>query len=83
MLPPSHEELERRLRARAQDSEDVVQTRMAKANNEISHWAEYDYVVINDDLESTLDKIRTILDAERMRRGRQTGIPAFVGKLMS
>ena len=83
VLPPSHEELERRLRARAQDSEDVVQARMAKANNEISHWAEYDYVVINDDLESTLVKIRTILDAERMRRGRQTGIPAFVGKLMS
>jgi guanylate kinase len=83
VLPPSHAELERRLRARAQDAEDVVQARMAKANNEISHWAEYDYVVINDDLESTLAKIRTILDAERMRRGRQTGIPAFVGKLTS
>ena len=83
VLPPSHEELERRLRARAQDAEDVVQARMAKANNEISHWAEYDYVVINDDLGSTLEKIRTILDAERMKRGRQTGIPAFVGKLMS
>jgi guanylate kinase len=81
VLPPSHEELERRLRARAQDSEDVVQARMAKAGNEISHWAEYDYVVINDDLDSTLAKIRTILDAERMRRGRQTGIPSFVGKL--
>ena len=83
VLPPSHDELERRLRARAQDAEDVVQARMAKANNEISHWAEYDYVVINDDLQSTLAKIRTILDAERMKRGRQTGIPAFVGKLMS
>jgi guanylate kinase len=83
VLPPSHEELERRLRARAQDAEDVVQARMAKANNEISHWAEYDYVVINDDLDSTLAKIRTILDAERMKRGRQTGIPAFAGKLMS
>jgi guanylate kinase len=83
VLPPSHEELERRLRARAQDAEEVVQARMAKANNEISHWAEYDYVVINDDLETTLVKIRTILDAERMRRGRQTGIPAFVGKLMA
>jgi guanylate kinase len=81
VLPPSHEELERRLRARAQDSEEVVQARMAKASNEISHWAEYDYVVINDDLDSTLVKIRTILDAERMRRGRQTGIPSFVGKL--
>jgi guanylate kinase len=83
VLPPSHEELERRLRARAQDAEDVVAERMAKASGEISHWAEYDYVVINDDLDSTLIKIRTILYAERMKRGRQTGIPAFVGKLTS
>jgi guanylate kinase len=82
VLPPSHEELERRLRARAQDSEDVVQARMSKANNEISHWAEYDYVVVNDDLDSTLQKIRTILDAERMKRGRQTGIAEFARKLM-
>ena len=82
VLPPSHAELERRLRARAQDAEDVVQARMAKANNEISHWAEYDYVVINDDLDSTLAKIRTILDAERMRRGRQTGLADFARKLM-
>lgn len=82
VLPPSHQELERRLRARAQDSEDVVQARMARANNEISHWAEYDYVVINDDLESTLGKIQTILDAERMKRGRQTGIAEFARKLM-
>jgi guanylate kinase len=82
VLPPSHEELERRLRARAQDAEDVVRARMAKANNEISHWAEYDYVVINDDLDSTLTKIQTILDAERMKRGRQTGIAEFARKLM-
>ena len=82
VLPPSHAELERRLRARAQDEERVVQERMARANNEISHWAEYDYVVINDDLDATLRKIQTILAAERMKRGRQTGIPAFVGKLM-
>ena len=82
VLPPSHEELERRLRARAQDTEDVVKARMAKANNEISHWAEYDYVVINDDLDSTLTKIQTILDAERMKRGRQTGIAEFARKLM-
>jgi guanylate kinase len=82
VLPPSHEELERRLRARAQDAEDVVRARMAKANNEISHWAEYDYVVINDDLDSTLTKIQTILDAERMKRGRQTGIAEFARRLM-
>ena len=83
VLPPSHDELERRLRARAQDSEEVVAARMARANHEISHWAEYDYVVINDDLDATLAKIQTILAAERMKRGRQTGIPAFVGKLMA
>ena len=82
VLPPSHAELERRLRARAQDAEDVVQARMSKANNEISHWAEYDYVVINDDLDMALEKIRTILSAERMKRGRQTGIPGFVSGLM-
>ena len=81
VLPPSHEELERRLRARAQDAEDVVQARMAKANNEISHWAEYDYVVINDDLDATLAKVQTILAAERMKRGRQTDIPGFVSRL--
>jgi guanylate kinase len=81
VLPPSHDELERRLRARAQDTDDVVASRMARANNEISHWAEYDYVVINDDLGGTLAKIQTILTAERMKRGRQTGIPAFVSRL--
>jgi guanylate kinase len=81
VLPPSHKELERRLRARAQDTEDVVAARMGRANHEISHWAEYDYVVVNDDLGKALAKIRTILAAERLRRARQTGIPAFVGKL--
>ena len=58
VLPPSHDELERRLRVRAQDAEDVVAQRMAKASSEISHWAEYDYVVINDDLDTTLVKIQ-------------------------
>ena len=82
VLPPSHSELERRLRARAQDSDAVVAARMARASNEISHWAEYDYVVINDDVDAALEKIRTILAAERMKRGRQIGIPSFVGTLM-
>jgi guanylate kinase len=82
VLPPSHDELERRLQARAQDAEAVVASRMARANNEISHWAEYDYVVINDDLDATLAKIQIILAAERMKRGRQTGISAFVSGLM-
>lgn len=81
VLPPSHAELERRLRVRAQDAEDVVAKRMARAGNEISHWAEYDYVVINDDLDNTVMKIRTILTAERMKRSRATGIPSFVSKL--
>ncbi len=61
VLPPSHEELERRLKARAQDADHVVAERMARAGNEISHWAEYDYVVINDDLDTSLAKIKTIL----------------------
>ena len=82
LLAPSHDELERRLRARAQDADDVVAARMARAGNEISHWAEYDYVVINDTLDHALEKVRTILAAERMKRGRQTGIPAFVSKLI-
>ncbi len=79
VLPPSHAELERRLRVRAQDAEDVVAERMARAGNEISHWAEYDYVVINDDLDTTVVKIRTILAAERMKRSRaRPAFPAFV-----
>ncbi len=82
VLPPSHDELERRLRVRAQDAEDVVAQRMAKASSEISHWAEYDYVVINDNLDTTLVNIRTILAAERMKRRRQTGIPAFVSQIL-
>ncbi|HZQ40848.1 MAG TPA: guanylate kinase [Rhizomicrobium sp.] len=82
VLPPSHAELERRLHARAQDAAEVVAGRMARAGHEMSHWAEYDYVVINDDLESTLKKILTILAAERMKRSRATGIPAFVSQLM-
>ena len=63
VLPPSHEELERRLRARAQDSEDVVRARMAKANNEISHWAEYDYVVVNDALDHALIVQKVLAEA--------------------
>jgi guanylate kinase len=82
ILPPSHQELERRLKARAQDTDHVVAERMARAGNEISHWAEYDYVVINDDLDSSLAKIKIILAAERMRRRRLSGISDFVSRLM-
>ena len=72
ILPPSIDELERRLRARAADSEDVIARRMTQARDEISHWAEYDYVLINDDLDRCLTRIGTILDAERLRWTRQT-----------
>ncbi len=82
VLPPSREELERRLRARAQDSAEVVARRMAKANDEISHWAEYDYVIVNDDIVRAQAQVETILEAERLKRARQPGIPAFVETLM-
>lgn len=81
ILPPSMEELERRLRNRAQDSDEVVAARMSKAEAEISHWAEYDYVLINHDLDETLDKIDAILKAERLKRARQEGLPEFIGGL--
>ena len=82
ILPPSHDELERRLRNRAQDSDEIVAGRMAKAADEISHWPEYDYVVVNNDVEKALADIQAILNAERLRRSRQTGISEFVGKLV-
>ena len=78
VLPPSIAELERRLRTRAQDSDAVIAGRMAKSEAEISHWAEYDYVLINDDLDRAEADLRTILAAERMRRDRQPGLSDFV-----
>lgn len=81
ILPPSKEELLNRLKSRAQDSDEVVSKRMAKANSEISHWAEYDYVIINDDLEKAETELFTILNAERMKRARQSGLSAFVTEL--
>jgi len=68
ILPPSLAELERRLRNRAQDPEETVQNRMQKARDEISHYAEYDYILINDDLNSTYNKIRAIIEAKRVER---------------
>lgn len=82
ILPPSLKELERRLRTRAQDSDEVVTRRMAKAISEISHWQEYDYVIINDDLEKTTQRVISILQSERLRRVRQTGLAHFVEKLV-
>lgn len=81
ILPPSHDELERRLRARAQDSADVVAARMARAADEISHWPEYDYVIVNSDVDRALAAIQAILSAERLKRTRQIGISGFVARL--
>jgi guanylate kinase len=78
VLPPSARELERRLHTRAQDSDEVIRGRMAKAAGEISHWAEYDYVVVNRDLDQAFAELRAILAAERLKRERQTGLSAFV-----
>ena len=83
ILPPSTADLERRLKKRAQDSDEVVARRMAKASDEISHWAEYDYVVVNEDVETALFEVRSILVAERLRRARQTGLIEFVQLLRS
>ncbi|WP_422364687.1 guanylate kinase [Pyruvatibacter mobilis] len=78
ILPPSTQELERRLHTRAQDSADIVAKRMAKAADEMSHWAEYDYIIVNQDLDKSRTQIRAILDAERLKRPRQTGLGGFV-----
>ena len=83
ILPPSTKELERRLKNRAQDSEDVVATRMKNSASEITHWAEYDYVLINQTLDHTMKQVLTILSAERMRRHRGAGISKFVEQLIS
>lgn len=82
VLPPSKAELERRLRIRAQDSESVVRQRMAKASDELSHWAEYDYLLLNDDIQHAQGKLEEILRVERSRRARQPGLARFVQKLM-
>ncbi|MDP2739790.1 MAG: guanylate kinase [Pseudorhodobacter sp.] len=81
LLPPSITELERRLRARAQDSDAVIAGRMQKSRDEISHWAEYDYVLVNNDLETAFGELVTILQAERLRRDRQPGLSEFVRRL--
>jgi guanylate kinase len=82
ILPPSIEELHRRLRGRATDSPEVIAARMERAHAEISHWDGYDYVIINDDIEVCFEKVRAILAAERMKRQRQTGLIPFVRGLM-
>ena len=81
ILPPSTEELRRRLVARAQDSEDVVDARMAKAADEMSHFQEYDYIIFNRDLDESIEEARTILFAERRRQRRLVGVVDFVAGL--
>jgi guanylate kinase len=83
VLPPSIRELERRLRIRAQDDESVIRRRMAKAADELSHWPEYDYVVVNDDLDRAFADVRTILAAERLKRERQPGLSSYVRNLQA
>ena len=82
ILPPSIEELQRRLQGRATDSTEVISARMDRAQAEISHWDGYDYVIINDDVDVCFDKVHAILEAERMKRARQTGLIPFVRGLM-
>ena len=83
VLPPSIPELERRLRARAQDDYETIHRRMAKAADEMSHWAEYDYVVINRDLDQAFADVTAILAAERLKRERQSGLSDFVRGLQA
>jgi guanylate kinase len=83
VLPPSIPDLETRLRTRAQDADNVIRARMSKAADEMSHWAEYDYVVINRDVSNAFDDVCAILAAERLKRERQTGLSAFVRALQA
>jgi guanylate kinase len=83
VLPPSIPDLEQRLRTRAQDSDEVIRGRMAKAADEMSHWAEYDYVIVNTDIDHAFAQVRSILAAERLTRERQTGLSDFVRRLQA
>jgi guanylate kinase len=83
VLPPSVAELKRRLETRAEDSVEVIHRRMAKAADEMSHWAEYDYVVINRDIDRAFQDVCAILAAERLKRVRQTGLSDFVRGLQA
>ena len=81
ILPPSATDLEKRLHTRAQDSDAVIRGRMSRASHEMSHWAEYDYIVINRSVEEAFAEVQAILKAERLRRDRRTGLTSFVRKL--
>lgn len=81
ILPPSLQELEKRLKTRAQDSEDVMKQRMASVSHDLSHWAEYDYVIINENFQYSVDCVRSILKSERLKRTRQPTLHSFVNCL--
>jgi guanylate kinase len=83
ILPPSMKELDRRLHERGTDSDEVIASRMQRAAAEISHWAEYDYVLINEDMGACLEEVRSILAAERLKRWRQAGLVSFVRDLVA
>ena len=82
ILPPSMAELKRRLEARGTDSDDVIADRMARAAGEISHWPEYEYVLVNRDMDECLTEVRAIVASERLKRARQIGLVSFVRDLI-
>jgi guanylate kinase len=81
ILPPSAADLEKRLHSRAQDSQEVIRKRMSRASHEMSHWAEYDYIVINRDIDEAFAEVQSILKAERLKRERRVGLTTFVRAL--
>ncbi|QOG19604.1 guanylate kinase [Bradyrhizobium sp. SEMIA] len=83
ILPPSAADLEKRLHSRAQDSDEVIRKRMSRASHEMSHWAEYDYIVINHDVDEAFAEVQSILKAERLKRERRIGLVGFVRSLQS
>lgn len=83
ILPPTMQELQARLHRRAEDSEEVIARRLENSRNEISHWREYDYVIVNDDLNHAFDAVKSILRAERLRRARRSGLFDFVETLIA
>jgi guanylate kinase len=83
ILPPSAADLETRLHSRAQDSHEVIRKRMSRASHEMSHWAEYDYIVINHDVDEAFAEVQSILKAERLKRERRIGLVGFVRNLQS
>ena len=82
ILPPTMKELKARLKRRAEDQEAAIETRLKNARNEIEHWTEYDFVVVNDDLDRAFAEIRSIVVAERLRRDRRPGLFDFVSRLL-